>query len=143
MVGEQMLERISAADPSMSKVCLSLIKFGGIEAMPLEVEQCYPMMPARRWEGLWFDAFEAQRFCPAPSRDCSYKTAGDEIWIEFKPGTRPFKRSLTGKTYAISFIGRRTLAAGHHGHLGMSRHAIVVDRLISVSSWAPAESPGM
>lgn len=140
IISREALARISAADPSMSEACLNLIKFGGVEAMPLEVDRCYPMTPARRWHGLWHDAFEGQRFCPAPSRDCSYDTAGEEIWIEFKPGTRPLKGGPTGHMFSISFIGRRTLAAGHHGHLGMSPYAIVVDKLISISP-AKASSP--
>jgi hypothetical protein len=30
----------------------------------------------------------------------------------------------------VEFIGRQTLYPGHYGHLGMSGHEIVADRLI-------------
>lgn len=117
----------------MSEACLNLIKFGGIEAMPPEVDRCYPMTPVRHWHGLWRDVFEEQRFYPFLSSHSSHKALDDKIWIEFKPGSRPFTGSPTGKTYSISFLGRRTRVVGHYGHLGMSPHVIVVDRLISIS----------
>lgn len=91
------------------------------------------MTPPRRWIGLWRDDFEEQRFCPAPSQECSYATRGDHIWISFKPGTRLRQGSATSRTFLISFVGRRTLLPGHHGHMGMSAHEIVVDKLLSIS----------
>lgn len=133
VVSQETLKRIRAADPSLSEACLDLIKFGGLEAMPLKVDRCYPMAPARSWHCLWSDAFEGQRFCPAPAQECSYETAGDKFWIEFAPGTRPTGRSPTGLTYSISFIGRRTLTAGSHGHFGMWPYAIVADKIISIA----------
>lgn len=117
----------------MSEACLDRIKYGGIEAMPLQVEECFQMMSPRRWRGLWRDDFEGQHFCPSPAQVCSYENEGEKIWITFKNGIRPTKRSATGKVFSIDFVGRRTLLPGHHGHMGVSPYEIVVEKIISFS----------
>jgi hypothetical protein len=132
-ISATVLQQIRSAYPGMTEACLKRIEYGGIEAVPSEVQNCFRMTPPRRWNGLWRDDFEGQRFCPAPARECSYASRGDQVWISFKPGTRPRQGSATGKTFLIDFVGRRTLLPGHHGHMGVFAHEIVVDKLLSIS----------
>ncbi len=132
-VNAKTLQMIRAAYPGMTAACLDRIKYGGIQAMPWNVEDCFQMTSPRRWDGLWHDGYEDQRFCPAPTRQCSYATGRERIWITFKAGTRPTQGSATGRTFSISFVGRRTLKPGHHGHMGMSVHEIVADKLLSIT----------
>lgn len=132
-VDAETLQQIKSEFPGMTPACLKRIKYGGIAAMPSEVQNCFRMTTAQRWSGLWRDDFEGQLFCPAPSHECSYAAEGDRIWISFAPGTRPRRGDGTGRTFLISFIGRRTLLPGAHGHLGLSSHEIVVDKLLSIS----------
>ena len=116
----------------MSEACLEKARYGGIEAIPTATDQCYEMTPPQRWRGVWIDAFENQRFCPAPAQTCSDESAGPHIWIEFEGDKRPVDGPANGKTYQIEFIGRQTVEVGPHGHFGTSEHAILVDRLISI-----------
>ncbi len=141
-VDAKTLKQIRAAGPGMTAACLDRIKYGGLQAMPLNVEECFQMGPSRRWHGLWRDDFEGQRFCPTPKRQCSSDRGDDQIWITFKAGTRPFRGGPTGKTYSISFVGRRTLAPGPHGHMGLSAHEIVVDKLLSITPLGADRSSG-
>lgn len=127
------LRRIRTAYPGMTEACLDRIKYGGIEAMPMHVEKCFRMTSPQRWRGLWRDDFEGQHFCSSRVQVCSYEKEGERIWITFKSGTRPTKRSATGRVFTIDFVGRRTLLPGHHGHMGVSQHEIVVEKLISFS----------
>lgn len=128
-----LLQELRSAYPGMTAACLKRIKYGGIEAMPSEVQDCFRMTPPKRWNGLWRDNFEGQLFCPEPAQACSYATKGNQIWISFNPRIRPRQGNATGRTFFISFVGRRTLLPGDHGHLGMAAHEIVVDKLISIS----------
>lgn len=44
--------------------------------------------------------------------------------------------------YEVEFIGRRTLYPGMQGHMGMSKHELIVDRLISMKEIeAPPPQP--
>ena len=54
------------------------------------------------------------------------------IWPTFGPGGQPPVALGSGGLYAIEFVGRRTLQKGHHGHMGMFDHEILVDKLISL-----------
>ena len=42
-----------------------------------------------------------------------------------------------GGLYAVSFVGRRTLYPGLHGHLRLSDHEVIVDRFIAIREVEP------
>ena len=128
------MERLRKILPGMKADCLDKIQAGGTQAMPRRTDQCFTMTKPRRWRGIWLDAFEGQRFCPAPARSCLDDGKAGHIWISFPDGRRPTPRPSTGRVYAIEFVGRRTLLPGFHGHMGVSAHEMVVDRLISIAS---------
>lgn len=132
-LSDEVMRAISLDSPGMTPGCLNAIRFGGIDAMSDRTDQCFAMTKPQRWRGLWLDAFEGQRFCPAPAQSCEDDGKDRHIWITFPNDARPSGEAITAKTYAIEFVGRRTLLPGSHGHMGMSAHEIIVDKLISVT----------
>ena len=90
----------------------------------LPTEQCVKLLPARRYRGLWLDQFEGSRFCPEPARECTATSPGDKIWLTVKePG------GGAGTVYAVEILARRTMYKGAYGHLGVSDHELIVDRV--------------
>jgi hypothetical protein len=124
----------------ISERCLTLARFGGIEAIPDEVDQCFEMTAPKRWHGLWLAEFEGSRFCPSPATRCASDTPGPFIWLDTKRlrNSLPPGKMFSDHPYEVLFIGRRTLHAGKYGHLGMSPYEMTVDKLISIS---PARQP--
>ena len=95
-----------------------------IESQPTEL--CVKMQPQQRWRGLWRDDFEGSRFCPAPARECTHDSPGEQIWLSETPG-RP-----DGGLYRVEFIGRKTMYKGPYGHMGVFDQEITIDRPISI-----------
>lgn len=95
-----------------------------IEDVP--TDQCVRMLPSERWRGLWRDDCEGSQFCLSPADACDFNTKGDRIWLT--PGPLRGKR---GAVYTVEFVGRKTMYRGSYGHMGMSDHEIIVDRVIS------------
>ena len=98
--------------------------------------------PQTRMHGMWRNDFEGSQFCPAPARTCSYVWTGErtqpQIWLSFNGPMPPrFRDAKLGGLYEIEFLGRKTMFKGEYGHVGMSDHEIVVDRLISIREIEP------
>lgn len=105
-------------------------------------EICYKLTQPARWHGLWRNEFESSRFCPAPAENCDFDTPGDRIWLTIKKGLPQYDIQGRGGLYEVEFIGRRTLYPGMQGHMGMSKHELIVDRLISMKEIeAPPPQP--
>jgi hypothetical protein len=134
---EEGIQRIRAAMPGISEKCLNKLRMKGLDADLGHTDQCFEMMKPQLWRGLWVDAFEGQRFCPAPAQNCLDNDRKGRIWITFPNDTPPTGRNLTDKTYVIQFIGRRTLVPGMYGHMGMSEHEIIVDKLLLIAPMQP------
>lgn len=112
------------------------------------VDQCYRMTGPQHFKGVWIDAFEGSRFYPdwtrppavsainfdAPdAREKMRREARNSIWLNIAHVNLPHgfaHGGRDGRAVMVEFIGRQTLYPGHYGHLGMSGHEIVVDRLI-------------
>ncbi|WP_236547822.1 hypothetical protein [Sphingomonas sp. AX6] len=132
VMSEQEIAEFRKELPGITEKCLDIIRMGGIDAVPIETDKCFQMMPSRRWVGLWHDEFEEQRFCPSPANECSFDTPGERVWITFNRDVAAPTSTRAGAVYAVEFIGRRTLRPGHHGHLGVFDHAMIVDDVISL-----------
>jgi hypothetical protein len=104
---------------------------------PVPTDRCFQMQEPRKWRGLWRNVFEGSRFCPEPARECGHNSSGEDVWLEFAEGLPEGKIEASGGLYAMEFVGRRTSRPGRHGHFGMSDHAIVVDRVISMKQVEP------
>ena len=50
---------------------------------------------------------------------------------------RPGDTAGASRTYHIRFIGRRTVTAGHYGHLGAYRHIVLITELIDARPKPP------
>jgi hypothetical protein len=101
-----------------------------IESLP--TDRCVKMSAPNRWQGIWLDEFEGSRFCPKPARICAFNTVGDRIWLDI--GKR---KARLGGVYVVDFVGRKTLFKGPYGHMGLSDHEIIVDRVISIRTIKP------
>ncbi|MFD1034446.1 hypothetical protein ACFQ15_07270 [Sphingomonas hankookensis] len=125
-----------AALPGMTEECRNKLQFGGIGALPWDTDDCYKMPLPRRWQGLWRNSFESHVFCEAPATRCRIEPDADPqppyTWIEFKGPIDPRVKQAAEGLYRIDFIGRKTVIPGNYGHLGLARHAIVVDRLLFI-----------
>lgn len=107
--------------------CMRADVHDGIEILVGEpTEQCVKLAPQERWRGLWRNAFEGSRFCPEPATECDFNTPGDRIWL-----TASADGAADGMLYRVEFVGRKTLFRGPYGHLGVSDHEVIVDRMIS------------
>jgi hypothetical protein len=119
-----------------SHPCLRTIatKYGPV-GTSLPTDQCYRMSEPQRMKGVWIDAFEGSQFLPGARDTSQAEIEPDGIWLDVETNRIPglFQTSLTAglRAFEIEFIGRQTATAGQYGHLGGSRHEIIVDRLIS------------
>lgn len=126
---------------------------GAIGSLP--TEQCYKMEPARRYRGVWIDAFEGQQFIPegtkAPEwprgspkspewRKEADRAIAARIWLDVDRTKLGHKWQQGVRTAFIEFIGRKTKYPGNYGHMGMSGQEIIVDRVISLQD-CPATGP--
>lgn len=122
--------------------CMYHIDPGTLTSIP--VDQCYKMEPSRRHKGVWIDEFEGQAFIPegspipawprgdprAPTWREQFEAArAATIWIDV---SRADLAEYRGRRAFIEFEGRKTPYPGSHGHMGMSGHYIIVDRVISL-----------
>jgi hypothetical protein len=122
--------------------CIAMLRSEGFQGMAgVPLDRCFEMMPQQRWQGLWRNFFEGSRFCPSPATECSHETPGEDIWLTFPRGPTPVGPEEFGGLYAVEFIGRRTRYPDHFGHMGMSDHEMIVDRLISIRMIEPPTPP--
>jgi hypothetical protein len=130
-------EKFRAAWPGMTKQCLDEIRYYGILAWRPDDPDCFEMMPAQQWSGLWETGWEWSNFCPSPATECDWM-AKRGIWLTFAKDAYHGPERPDG-VYQIHFIGRRTKAPAQFGHQGNYDHLIVVDRLISMSQVSGTE----
>ena len=80
---------------------------------------------------MWFKGFDRSTFCADESgkvaSECPSGSPEYETWVEPSADYMPDNRN-----YRVEFNGRKTVHAGHFGHMGVYAHEIVVDRMISM-----------
>jgi hypothetical protein len=112
----------------------------------LPTDQCFKMEPQQRYRGLWVNEFEGQRFIAEgaappdwPSDDPQQpgwreqfeRARSATIWLDVSRVELNYPPN--GQTFLIEFVGRKTMYPGNHGHMGLSAHEIIVDRVMSLS----------
>jgi hypothetical protein len=142
-MSDEQLKSIQADYPGIKPDCLEKLKYGGVQALPRETDQCFEMTSSQRWQGLWRDEFEGSVFCPSPAKECS-SIRPDGTWLSYTDklrhaGTRPAEGA--GGLYRVEFIGRKALKPGHYGHMGYFANEIIVDQLISARQLEPPPAP--
>lgn len=101
-------------------------------------EECFRFNPPERMRGIWLNEFEGSAFLPnATVAPAVWTYSPDAIWLE-STGPEPLL-SDGHPAYAIEFIGRRATYPGSYGHMGMSRHLIIVDEVLSSNPVPPPE----
>lgn len=98
--------------------------------------QCVKMTRPQRWSGIWKNDLEGSRFCLS-SDPCAEVRDREQTWLTFEGKLPPGIEPGRGGAYQIEFFGKRTQYPGMYGHLGMSEHEIVVDRLITIREIEP------
>ena len=136
VVSEELVGEFKRELPGITEQCLDTLRYGGVNAMPTRADQCFEMTPEKRWKGFWRNEFEGSRFCASPAKSCSFETPGERVWLSDPDSVVPVKHSDEA-LYEIEFLGRRTLKAGAHGHLGGSDHDMVVHKVISITRVDP------
>lgn len=119
----------------MTEACLKTLQYGGVEALPASDQNCYKFDPPRRWQGLWYGAFEMSRFCPEPANDCLDDHTNEKIWLEASPSAHvsfPKDDKTTAGLWQVDFVGRKSSVHGGYGHLGGSNEEILIDRLLAI-----------
>lgn len=101
----------------------------------LPTDQCFRMSSPEQMRGVWIDEFEGSQFLPGASDTSPAQVGLGGTWLDVETNRIPglFLTSSVDelRAFQIEFIGRRTLVAGKHGHMGSSDHEVVVDKLIS------------
>lgn len=97
---------------------------------------CMPYSPPQRFEGVWVIGMESSRFYPNVSTYEATTNLPDQTWLEFDVSVPP-EATEAGQgagthAYSIDVIGRRSLCEWHYGHLGMSPHEVVAQRIVSL-----------
>lgn len=124
--------------------CIDRSEPGVVASKPFA--QCYKLERSRRFRGIWVDQFEGQAFIPEGTKAPVWPT-GDprspkwrkqidraiaaSIWLDVESANVGHKMQQGGRRVLIEFVGRKTMYPGHYGHMGMSGHLIIVDRVIS------------
>jgi len=127
------VRKLKAAMPGITDACLDKVRWGGIEAMPSEIDKCSKMEPQRRWSGLYVTGFEWSRFCPAPAHDCSDKSPGQYIALDHSSAVDlpAYAGEESPPLYTIEFVGRKTVFPIDAPNMPI--YEIVVDRMISMT----------
>ncbi|MGB3471558.1 MAG: hypothetical protein WBA51_12110 [Erythrobacter sp.] len=116
--------------PGMTQACLNEIRYGGVDQWRPDDPDCFEMLPAQRWIGLWEHGWEWTNFCPVPETTCE-GISGDGTWLTFSSKASP-DANIPDGVHRITFIGRRTKIPGSFGHEGSYKHLMVVDQIIAI-----------
>jgi hypothetical protein len=93
----------------------------------LPIDECVRMLPRQRFRGVWFNRFEVSVFWPDRS---SIPDRERPMWLDVQ--RTPLRQARGERAYFLDFEGRRTMYEGSYGY-GDYRHAILVDRVISIT----------
>lgn len=109
-------------------------------ALHVPDDQCYKLMPPKRYQGLWRDDPEGARFCPAPAASCTQQSSGERIRFEPREyGVVELPIRGGRALYRVDFIGRHTAKQGNYSHMQVAHfdQEVVVDRLLSLAELQP------
>ena len=131
-LSDEQVQKLRMTYPGMTDACVDKARWGGIEALPDDWEQCFRWGPQQRWSGLYVTGFEWSRFCPAPARECSARSPGEFIDLDESPAVKlpGYEGEESPPVYDVEFVGRKTVfpMPGPDG----PKNEIIVDRLISM-----------
>jgi hypothetical protein len=125
--------------------CASRQKIQGTDVIVgVPFDQCYKMLPPKRYRGVWLDEFEGSAFFEGARGAGEVRAAiarrsdawpSSQVWLDWPENggatALPTKTSANARLVVMDFVGRRTVYAGSYGHMGGSQHEILVDRMLS------------
>lgn len=106
-------------------------------------EECYRFDPPVRMRGIWLDEFEGSEFLPgATEAPAEWHYSHEAIWLGFaRPEPLLARENGEPRAFAVEFIGRRATYPGRYGHMGGSRHMVIVKKLLSATPVTPPRDP--
>src|SRR5438045_77463 len=69
-ISDAELQRWRTDMPGMKQECLEKMKWGGIEALPKNSDDCFQFTQPMRMRGLWRNDFEGSEYCDGPVSNC-------------------------------------------------------------------------
>lgn len=130
---EAYLSELRRSNPGLTESCIEKMRSDQLGSFEfINNPACFEMQPRRRWTGVWNKGWEWTSFCEGSGTDCPIASERGAIWLTFADGAHPRWEPKDG-LHRIEFVGRRSAAPGHFGHLGQYDHLMVVDRLISTA----------
>ena len=134
-ISDEEFAAFQESHPGMVKACLDDVRYGGFLKWRPHEPDCYEMLPAQRWSGLWEHGWEWTNFCPEPAKTCDWM-AERGIWLTFAEDVE-LDEEIPDGVHRIEFVGRRTKVPGNFGHMASYEHLMVVDRIISLEPVSP------
>lgn len=110
--------------------------------------ECVELLPPEVIRGTWFVGLEESSFLPEGQSLPAVRVVSDHAtplematWLDVG---WPEQDEILGNVpepagegdsnrYTVEFLGRRARHAGHYGHMGLSQHLIVMDRMLSIA----------
>lgn len=141
-MSDTQLQLMRSEMPGMTAECLDKVKWGGIEAMPTKVDECFRFSRPQRMQGLWRNQFEGSEFCESSVRQCPSAQVATDLAsftaLEMQQPLPGYEDTPPGGLYAIDFIGRRSIGLGLFPlGMGGAKNAVLVDRLLSIKLIEP------
>ena len=99
----------------------------------LAIRDCYRFDKPERMRGVAVTGFETGSFYPRRST-LPPTPEQSNLWPELDTAALPRNvqnKCAEGCTVYLEFIGRRTAVEGAYGHAGLSKHIILVDRVLA------------
>jgi hypothetical protein len=128
------IRNLERALPGLNGRCLDKIRAGGVQALPMHVEEdCFELEATKQWVGYWRLDFEESSFCASLAPECFYGAEQGLVWLVPAKNMAGPQLDQSGGIYAVRFVGRRTRFPGLYGHSGGSIHAIILDRILSLT----------
>lgn len=96
-------------------------------------EKCFRFDPPERIKGVWMREYEGSSLLTQAQYDAGLRfIRDDDTWLEPFAADRPPVDEKDVRAYRVEFIGRRSSYPGAYGHMGGSRHIVLLDRMISI-----------
>ena len=110
---------------------MACIKRNAADSEHDQLSACSPFSAPVRMKGLWVIGLERSSFFENETRYDSSLHGGDDVWLYVEDAVRK-KFDASNAVFTVEIIGRRAMCEGQWGHMGMSRGAVIADRMVSI-----------
>jgi len=100
---------------------------------------CIRFDPPRRFKGVWQNEFEGSYFVEGAKRASQLDEAKELTWLDVADNMRR-ELAYRDSIVEIEFVGRKTSMPGDYGHGGLSKHEIVLEKMINYRPLQPGKN---